>query len=66
MIDGVGVLNGHKNKVIQAQGDNEESAQKLTEAEGQKLTPLEEEGLISIDLQATLRTWMFNIQGNDG
>ena len=30
-----------KNKVNQAQGDNEESAQKLTE--GQKLTLLEEE-----------------------
>lgn len=49
-MDGVGVLNGHKYKVNQTAGDNEESVHKLTDEGRQKVTLLEEEGLISLNL----------------
>ena len=38
----------------------------LTDGEEQQVTFLEEEGLISLNLQATSRTWMLSTQGKDG
>lgn len=50
MINGAGALSGHKHKVNQAWGDNEESVMALTDGEAQQVTLLKEEGLISLNL----------------